>query len=170
VESPSTSPGIPDLSYCHRGVEGWIELKCGPLVEVRATQVNWFEDRIAAGGWPLFLAQWGTDYMIVPGSAAGMLRRSPGEETWRRLATTVWHGDIVLHNLLRVMVYPGEEYEDFFKSIEGTGIGVRKFQGQRICGPRNEDSEQEPEVFQGAAGGSGPDFVEDFKAGVREPQ
>ena len=58
VESPNTSPGIPDLSYCHRGVEGWVELKCGPFVEVRATQVNWFEDRIAAGGRPLFLAQW----------------------------------------------------------------------------------------------------------------
>lgn len=144
IESPDTSPGVPDLSYCHNGVEGWIELKCGPRVEVKATQVNWFEDRIAAGGLPLFLAQWGLDYMIVPGSAASILRRSPGEETWRGMATTVWHGEIVLHNLLYIMMNPKGEYEDLGKSIEGTGIGVRKFQGQRVRIPGDENFGQKP--------------------------
>lgn len=125
VESPSTSPGIPDLSYCHKGIEGWLELKAGPKPEIRVTQERWFEERIEAGGRPLILAQWGQDYMIIPGSRISALRRRPVEETFRRLATTSWHRRIPVYSLLKVMISPEQEYEDSRRNSEGTGVGVR---------------------------------------------
>ena len=125
VESPSTSPGIPDLSYCHKGIEGWLELKAGPKPEIRVTQERWFEERIEAGGHPLILAQWGQDYMVIPGSRISALRRRPVEETFRRLATTSWHRRIPVYSLLKVMISPEQEYEDSRRNSEGTGVGVR---------------------------------------------
>ena len=125
VESPSTSPGIPDLSYCHKGIEGWLELKAGPKPGIRVTQERWFEERIEAGGHPLILAQWGQDYMVIPGSRISALRRRPVEETFRRLATTSWHRRIPVYSLLKVMISPEQEYEDSRRNSEGTGVGVR---------------------------------------------
>jgi len=125
VESPNTSPGIPDLSYCHKGVEGWLELKAGPKPEIRVTQERWFEERIEAGGHPLILAQWRQDYMIIPGSRISALRRRPVEETFRRLATTSWHRRIPVYSLLKVMISRAQEYEDIRRNSEGTGVGVR---------------------------------------------
>ena len=111
IESHATSAGVPDVNYCCYGVEGWLELKAGPDIEVRSTQVRWFRDRIAAGGWPLFLIQWGECFIAVPGSRAAALWADPEHENILRLATTIWHGKIPYGELLKVMRNPRKEYE-----------------------------------------------------------
>jgi hypothetical protein len=111
VESHQTALGAPDLQYCCYGVEGWVELKAGPNVEVRASQVIWMNDHIAAGGWPLFLIQWSDVFMIVPGSRALALRRDPTYENIVRLATHVWAGKINNREFLRVLRNPRKVYE-----------------------------------------------------------
>lgn len=53
VESPETSPGIPDLNWCLNGREGWSELKYsgnGHLPHMRPLQIQWIRRRVAAGG------------------------------------------------------------------------------------------------------------------------
>ena len=110
IESHSTSIGVPDLNYSYYGVEGWLELKCGPDIDVRAAQVIWMEDRIAAGGFPLFLIQYGDIYSIVPGSAASALREEPHEENVLRHARAIWQGDLPSDLLLKVMKNPRRMY------------------------------------------------------------
>lgn len=114
-----TSAGIPDLSYCCYGREGWVELKAGPCIEVRPTQVSWFKDRIKAGGWPLFLIKWGDSYMVCPGSAATDLRQNPSEENAMRLASRIWVGQIPEREFLRALRNPEKEYETVRRNIEG---------------------------------------------------
>ena len=110
VESHDTSIGIPDLNYCSGRVEGWLELKAGPDIEVRASQVRWMKDRIKAGGHPLFLIEWGNMFLIIPGSAASDLRLNPCLENALRLASSVWHDELPTVGLLRAMRAPKKEY------------------------------------------------------------
>lgn len=52
IETGFVSPGVPDLNYCKRGIEGWIEMKRAvrDRVKIRAAQVAWIEYRIDHGG------------------------------------------------------------------------------------------------------------------------
>jgi len=53
VETAGTGLGIPDLNYCARGTEGWLELKAmyeGWRVPLRPEQCAWHGQRIRAGG------------------------------------------------------------------------------------------------------------------------
>jgi hypothetical protein len=52
VETGMTGRGIPDLNYCARGVEGWVECKqtTGWAVGLRPEQVAWLARRTRAGG------------------------------------------------------------------------------------------------------------------------
>ncbi len=111
VESHETALGIPDLNYCYKEVEGWIELKAGPDIEIRASQVRWMKDRIKAGGYPLFLIEWGSMFLIVPGSAASALRSDPSQENVMRFVSSVWRDDLPPTGLLRVMRVPKREYD-----------------------------------------------------------
>lgn len=113
-----TSAGIPDCNYCYAGVEGWLELKAGPDIEVRPTQLVWFRDRIKAGGWPLFLVQWGDIFMMVPGSAATSLKRNPSLENCLRNASTMWTGEINQRDFARVLRNPEKEYGKVTADLE----------------------------------------------------
>lgn len=110
VESHDTAIGIPDLNYCVRSVEGWLELKCGPEIEVRAAQVRWMEERIASGGWPLFLIQYGDIFLVIPGSAAESLRQEPHQENAMRLASAIWQGEPPAEHFLKVIGSPRRQY------------------------------------------------------------
>jgi hypothetical protein len=60
VESHATSPGIPDLSVCHDGAEGFIELKFSDgkkVPEMRESQVRWITKRVESGGCVVILAE-----------------------------------------------------------------------------------------------------------------
>jgi Holliday junction resolvase len=47
-----TSPGVPDLNGCCKGIEFWIECKAADhwRIKYRYGQVGWIERRLAAGG------------------------------------------------------------------------------------------------------------------------
>jgi hypothetical protein len=110
VESPFTSPGIPDMSYCYAGIEGWIELKAFPNIYIRPTQVRWFKDRVAAGGFPLLLVQSYAKYHLVPGCCIKELRKTPSEVNVAVLATTTWVEDINIVELLAILKNPESQY------------------------------------------------------------
>lgn len=111
IESHATSVGFPDIDYCCYGVEGHLELKAGPDIDVLASQIIWMRERIAAGGHPLFLVQWGDVYIVVPGSWAVDIRRNPSEENILRRGSTMWHGSIPPAEFLKVLRNPRQEYE-----------------------------------------------------------
>ena len=90
VESHSTAIGAPDLQYCCNDVEGWLELKSGPDIEVRATQARWMKDHIESGGRPLFFIEWGGVFHVVPGSRADDLRADPSHESVRKASVVAW--------------------------------------------------------------------------------
>ena len=52
VELGLIAAGVPDLNYCGRGAEGWVECKAtsGFAVKVRPFQVAWIERRLRFGG------------------------------------------------------------------------------------------------------------------------
>lgn len=52
IETGMTGRGIPDLNYCLRGREGWIECKkCqANTIHFRPEQIAWAEKRLRAGG------------------------------------------------------------------------------------------------------------------------
>ena len=49
---------MPDLNWCMVGIEANLELKVGDeegrAPSIRPSQVRWFRDRVAAGGYPMF--------------------------------------------------------------------------------------------------------------------
>lgn len=124
VESHYTSPGIPDLNYCCNGIEGWVELKAGPDLEVRATQVMWMEDRVSAGGFPLFLVKWGDVFMVVPGNEAQSMRDDPSYENIMSRCSTVWDDKIPLNEFLFILENPENEY-DKNEELRGNHVGKR---------------------------------------------
>lgn len=52
IETGMTGRGIPDINYCHEGVEGWLECKQtgGWAVGLRPEQVAWLDRRARARG------------------------------------------------------------------------------------------------------------------------
>lgn len=104
MESHDTAIGVPDLNYCYKGVEGWIELKCGPNIDVRAAQVVWFEDRIKAGGSPAFLLQYEDVFLMVAGRWARSLRADPSYENACGHACRIWRGGLPLEEFLESLL------------------------------------------------------------------
>lgn len=51
----STSNGIPDVNYCYKGQEVWLELKAGS--KVRDTQKIWHQQRVIQGGRVLLVSR-----------------------------------------------------------------------------------------------------------------
>ena len=111
VESHATAIGIPDVSYCCRGTEGWIEMKAGPGLEVRAAQVLWMEARILAGGHPLILIEWGGDVFLCHGVWSGCLRAEPSKENIERLSSRRWADGINEQEFLTVLQCPESIYD-----------------------------------------------------------
>jgi len=86
VESGLTGLGIPDLNYCYRGIEGWIENKrtAGWKVTMRPEQIGWIERRTRAGGRVFIAVRRDEDELwLLKGCAArhliepGALKRLP---------------------------------------------------------------------------------------------
>ena len=111
MESHATSLGVPDLNYCVDGVEGWLELKAGPDIDIRASQVIWMKEHIASGGWPLFFISWNNMFLIVPGDRGGDLRRNPCLENAMRLSSSFWTEEIPMNDFLLRIKRPAKEYK-----------------------------------------------------------
>lgn len=112
VESHDTALGAPDVQYAIDGVEGWLELKAGPGIDVRASQVRWMEDHIEAGGCPLFLIKSERCFIVVPGSRAAALRQDPSHESILHQSSCFWCGELDYCGLINVLKNPRKEYDD----------------------------------------------------------
>lgn len=110
IESHATALGAPDLNYCIDGVEGWLELKASPDIEIRASQVTWMKERIKSGGYPLFFLRWDNMFLIVPGDRGSDLRRNCCLENALRLASRVWVDEIHHKEFVDVLKRPLREY------------------------------------------------------------
>jgi hypothetical protein len=85
-------------------------LKSAPDIDVKASQVIWMEERIKAGGRPLFLIKIDDLFLIVPGAWAGDIRHDPSDENILRRATRIWHRERIKDELFKVMRNPDAEY------------------------------------------------------------
>lgn len=114
IESHATALGAPDLNYCMEGVEGWLELKASPGIEIRASQILWMKERINSGGYPLFFLRWDNMFLIVPGDRGGDLRRNCCLENALRLSSSVWVDVIPVTEFGMVLKRPSKEYAKRF--------------------------------------------------------
>lgn len=98
VESPDTSPGIPDVDFCLFSKEGHIELK---FIEekpkkgwIRPTQVKWFRDRVKNGGHPwlfvLIIFKGQRVYCIYDGKILPELAYERDAQKIMSLSTWMW--------------------------------------------------------------------------------
>ena len=79
IESPITSPGIPDLNISRAGLDLWLEIKVMKRggIQMRPAQRKWHRERAASQGWS-FVVCWidGMIYVHNGSDAAGWLPRS----------------------------------------------------------------------------------------------
>lgn len=111
VESHATSPGIPDLSFCVAGCEGFIELKSWDPKKgftLRRSQVAWTRARDRAGGRVFLLFDKQED--LFNPRKFGLIRLTeakceflvthPSDTSWFGLADVVWETGIDVENLI----------------------------------------------------------------------
>lgn len=82
IESPQTSPGIPDLNLAHSGLDIWLECKVWrDGIHMLPSQRRWHRARKLTGG-ESFVVCWIDGYMtLLPGHVAAGL--SPVAQQWR---------------------------------------------------------------------------------------
>lgn len=111
IESHATSPGAFDVNYCVNGIEGWIELKAFPKIEIRTSQIVWARERIAAGGFPLVLVQNDNDFALL---AAKHLQEIKNNPTWGNVvnrAFALYFNDINPMTFFNILKDPEVVYE-----------------------------------------------------------
>lgn len=82
IESPITSPGIPDLFVKTNNTQDlWIELKVlkSNGVCIRPTQVKWHDGHMFCGGTSFIMVSAGREILILPWAAARMSWQHPSE-------------------------------------------------------------------------------------------
>lgn len=94
IESPIHAPGFPDTEVCIKGGVYNIEFKHSAnkyAPEVRGTQVQWFKNRIIAGGNPWVLASiviYGyPTCLLINGIHAMTIARTTDVLKWKDLST-----------------------------------------------------------------------------------
>jgi len=92
VESPASSPGIPDLDFCIDGTEGHIELKIAGNGGLRSTQSIWFNRRVRAGGNPWILVWSPQKVYLIAGQHYEMVRTTNIEDMiqCQKIANQMW--------------------------------------------------------------------------------
>jgi hypothetical protein len=86
VESPEVSAGIPDLSYCVLGAEGFLELKEGNKPKLRPDQYRWIKKRVKAGGRVAIL--WHDEGVVhrIPPESMEDLKGTTSRRVWAKAA------------------------------------------------------------------------------------
>lgn len=111
VESHATSPGIPDLSYCTMGHEGFMELKSWDPKKgftLRRSQVAWTRARDRAGGRVFLLFDKQGDLfnprkfglITLTEAKCEFLVTHPATDSWFGLANAVWENEIDVKDLI----------------------------------------------------------------------
>jgi hypothetical protein len=80
-------------------------------MDIRASQVLWMEERIRAGGHPLFLIQWDDTFFIVPGAHAAALRAEPTRESILRRCSSTFAKSLPVYEFLTILRNPENEYK-----------------------------------------------------------
>jgi len=111
VESHATSPGAFDVNYCVNGVEGWIELKAFPKIDIKISQVIWAEERIKAGGYPLLLIQNNDKYALLPSINIRQIRATPTWGLLEMISPIIFHNDIGENTFFNALENPGVLYD-----------------------------------------------------------
>lgn len=97
VETP-VGQGVPDVNYCHRGTEGWLELKSWSrktergqfkIPSIRPAQIAWLRKRREAGGRAYLLCRLNQSIILFDGLDAPALFTGVSWKTAKELAV-VW--------------------------------------------------------------------------------
>lgn len=106
--------GTPDVNYCLRGREGWIELKWLPrwpkrestivrFPKLKLTQVLWLERRRRAEGRAFLLAQVERDVLLLDGRDARLVYDGLDRNGLQRAALVVASGTFPTQEILRCL-------------------------------------------------------------------
>lgn len=110
VESHDTEPGIPDMAWTIRGVNGWLELKYGSKAnppELRMMQYVWFTRNVKAGGNPyifLGVAEEPRIFALLHGSCVQGIYKKHSIQPWLRAAAATWTGHVDWDEFLKILV------------------------------------------------------------------
>lgn len=102
VESPLSSPGIPDVDFCINGIEGHIELKFSRRQDcphIRPSQVKWFKARCKAGGNPWLFTKIDRQgcaplYLLHAGQVVYKIATSKDMTFWLEQSWAFWSLDV----------------------------------------------------------------------------
>jgi hypothetical protein len=102
VESPDTSPGIPDLNWQMDKSGDWLELKFGNKRKpphLRPTQCAWFRRRVRAGGKPQLLVCVDLDgvktFGLIHGKDVPAMVNAKNNAHWLKACYIRWENRIV---------------------------------------------------------------------------
>lgn len=116
IESHATAIGIPDLHYCYNGIEGWVELKAFPDIDIRANQCVWMETNIKAGGKPFFIIEADNRLLTISGLWCRHMRADPSLVNILRLAAPLKR-EFTKENFLTILSKKDEIYEQARSNI-----------------------------------------------------
>lgn len=110
IESHETAVGIPDVSYCIKGYNNFIELKYTEKENgciLRASQCAWFKKRVKAKGQPWLLLQMKIrdtrGWALIPGCDVPPLVYTKNVIDWMHAGVIVWKDQIVIEELIRYL-------------------------------------------------------------------
>jgi len=94
---PPPSPGIPDVNYCIKSIEGWIELKVRSEIRypfkkrglLRASQRRWYKRRIATRGRVLTCVLIGRTIHLISAQASLRVRRTTTLDEFRMMCSLI---------------------------------------------------------------------------------
>jgi len=100
--------GMPDVSYCVKGREGWIELKHGRMPSkdstevfksqrgLDITQINWHYNQHQAGGQSFILIELDSTYFWFKGAEAERINKlTMGEMAFNRITLSQFLSEIL---------------------------------------------------------------------------
>lgn len=110
IESPETSPGIPDANIAFPGIEVFIEFKFEDepykTPEIRPSQVRWFRKRAALNSQSFLFAKVFADtwlYLLIPGINVETLIEYKSMNDWQGLSYCMWYKEMNWHEFVSMI-------------------------------------------------------------------
>lgn len=110
IESPETSPGIPDVNIAFPGIEVFIEFKFSnnpnKMPRIRPSQVRWFRKRSILDSRSFLFAKLDGSksvYTLFSGIRVEDLNKFNTVEDWTRLSTIMWCDEVNWNELVYII-------------------------------------------------------------------